>query len=66
VCLWGHLSLISALLLSPDVVSALRVLEDYDRAYLQRMTEGKGVGLSPAVVEFRRAQVLKKDGLLRY
>ena len=53
------------LALNPELALSLRHLEDFDRDYVLRVAEGRRQGLSPQRAEFRRAQLLGKEGLRR-
>ena len=50
--------------LTHELQSSLKHLEDFNRDYVLRVSEGRQRGLSPQTVEFRRIQVLGKEGLL--
>ena len=58
--------------INPDIIArneslavALHYLSEYDKEYIARMAEGRRIGLTPRTVEFKRAQTLKKAGMLK-
>ena len=48
-----------------SLAAALAYLSKYDKEYIDRMAEGRRIGLGPRTVEFKRAQTLKKAGMLK-
>jgi len=48
---------------SSELQSSLKVLEEFNAAYLERMKRGRELGIPPHIIEYERAQLLQAEGL---